>query len=268
MRQSRDEMCFWKYQAVGNAYTVVDGRLTTVCSPIYGVGGDGVLCEMGSDSADFALKIINPDGSSAETSGNGLRIFAYHLWKTGRVVQNVPFTIMTAAGQRTARILADDEVEVSMGRADIIALDEPLIVVGQTLLANIVSMGNPHCVFLLDAPSDETMTRELGALVERHPRFPQRTNVQFAFAKSEADVVAQVWERGAGYTLSSGSSSCAIAAVTRAHHLCGNEVCVQMPGGVLEVRFAADDEITLRGKVLPVAAGKLFVEAHEEVATR
>lgn len=255
MNQQTPKYNFWKYQAVGNAYTVVAGDIERVCSPIYGVGGDGILRAVATDEADFGVEIINPDGSSAETSGNGLRIFAYHLWQTDRVSLNTPFTIMTAAGKRTARVFDDNMVQVSMGRADIIALDQPLVVGDSILSANIVSMGNPHCVFVLDALPDEAMTRKLGAQVERHPRFPQRTNVQFAYPVDRRYVIAQVWERGAGYTLSSGSSSCAVAAVVRAYRLCADEISVEMPGGTLNVSFSVDDEINLRGKVEPVAYG-------------
>ncbi len=257
MKQRRAKNNFWKYQAVGNAYTVIDGEFENACSPIYGVGGDGILCEVETDSADFGVEIFNPDGSSAETSGNGLRIFAYHLWQTGRVALDTPFTIMTAAGQRTARVFAANLVEVSMGRPDLIALDEPLVVGGTILAANIISMGNPHCVFILDSPPDEDMTRTLGTQVESHPRFPQRTNVQFVYLISPQHVIAQVWERGAGYTLSSGSSSCAVAAVMRTKGLCDDEIAVEMPGGTLNVTFLPDGTVKLRGNVRVVASGCL-----------
>ncbi len=251
------EANFWKYQAVGNAYTVVDGEFSRACSPIYGVGGDGLLREVEADAADFAVEIINPDGSSAEISGNGLRIFAFHLWQTSRVMRNTPFTIQTAAGQRTARVLMNNLVEVTMGRAKIIALDEPLSVGDQTVSANIVSMGNPHCVIVLDRLPTESTTRTFGSQIEHHDRFPQRTNVQFVYPIGRKRVIAQVWERGAGYTLSSGSSSCAVAAVMRAKGLCDAEIVVEMPGGALTVSFAPDDQITLRGSVHSVASGTL-----------
>lgn len=257
MKQLTVKNNFWKYQAVGNAYTVVAGDVERVCSPIYGIGGDGILREVRRDSADFGLEIFNPDGSPAETSGNGLRIFAYHLWQTGRVKLNIPFTIQTVAGRRTARVFADEMVEVSMGSAEIITLDQPLSLGGQILSANIVSMGNPHCVFIRDAPPDEQTTRAIGAQVEVHPRFPQRTNVQFARPIDRHRITAQVWERGAGFTLSSGSSSCAIAAVTHAMGLCDDDIEVEMPGGVLHVRIASNNQITLRGTVQPVAIGSL-----------
>jgi diaminopimelate epimerase len=257
MKQFMPKYNFWKYQAVGNAYTVVDGLQRQVCSPIYGVGGDGVLREHATQEADFGVEIINPDGSSAETSGNGLRIFAYHLWQTGRVALETPFTLMSAAGRHLARILPDNMVELSMGRPNIIALDEPLTVGGVTLLVNIISMGNPHCVLILDTPPDEATTRMLGAQIERHPRFPQRTNVQFVFPVDRRRVVAQVWERGAGYTLSSGSSSCAVAAVVRAKGLSDDLIEIEMPGGHMQVTFLPDHSVQLRGAVHPVASGQL-----------
>jgi diaminopimelate epimerase len=196
------------------------------------------------------VRIFNPDGSEAEKSGNGLRIFARWLHDTGRM-RSARFTIHTRGGDAAVEVDGPD-VTVDMGqpsfRDDLASLnadDMRLDVVA-------LSLGNPHCV-VLRATLDVTELRTLGPRIERHPAFPNRTNVQFARVVDRNTVELLIWERGAGETQASGSSACAVVAA--AHHLgyVDAEVTARMPGGELRVRIDPDGHIWQRGPVEVVA---------------
>jgi diaminopimelate epimerase len=216
----------------------------------------------------FSLRIYNPDGSSAEKSGNGLRIFARYLWDQG-LVQGAPFTVHLDVGEARCQVVAGGEaVRVEMGKAgfdsrDIPVAGPPRQVVNETIEAAgeklrfcSVSLGNPHSVILCDRVSAD-QARRLGPLVERNTRFPRRTNVQFLQVIDRANQRIEIWERGAGYTLASGSSACAAASVAYRLGLCDDQVWVHMPGGALQVTIAPDGMITLVGSVTRVLIGKL-----------
>jgi diaminopimelate epimerase len=142
-----------------------------------------------------------------------------------------------------------------MGQAQVGA-ERQLEIGGRDLIVTPVSLGNPHCVILTDdAAADEA--RALGPCIERHPEFPNRTNVQFVQVVSRARLRIEIWERGSGYTLASGSSACAAAAVVRQRGLCDASVTVEMSGGELQVDIAADGAIRQSGPVMWVAWGKL-----------
>jgi diaminopimelate epimerase len=137
-------------------------------------------------------------------------------------------------------------------RRDVI--NEKIEIDGRVFRFCAVSMGNPHCVLICDEIS-EVETRRLGPLVEREPRFPNRTNVQFLKVLDEENLQIEIWERGAGYTLASGSSSCAAAAAAHRLGLCGDQVKVHMPGGVLEVSINPEEIVTLTGEAAPIFEG-------------
>ena len=277
MALDRDQ--FVKSHALGNDYIVVDlARLSfpltpeairLICHRNFGVGSDGILGLQPSRAADFGLRIFNPDGSEAEKSGNGLRIFAKFLHDHG-YARSSTFTVDTLGGMVRANLdVANGSVRtitVDMGmatfRSDQIpvagpprdVLKEPLEVDGERLTFTAVSVGNPHCVVLVDA-LDEARIRRLGPLLENHPLFPNRINVQFARVISRGEVGILIWERGAGYTLASGSSSCAVAAACVRHGLTDRDVRVTMPGGVLEVSVGPDWTLRMAGPASEVARG-------------
>jgi diaminopimelate epimerase len=211
------------------------------------------------------IKILNPDGSEAEKSGNGLRIFAKYLWDEG-YVSTKTFEVITPSGQVTCSLCKDGDISVIMGRASFKSSDIPILSdkhevvnddfhVGEdSLKITAVSMGNPHCVIVSDYVSEET-TRRLGPAIENHPLFPRKTNVQFVQVVDRNNLRAEIWERGAGYTLSSGSSSSAIASAVKKLGLCNDSVAVHMPGGIIKV--VGDDEycVTIQGAVRKVADG-------------
>jgi len=276
-------MRFAKYHGLGNDYIVLEpsevaGELDEqsvrlICHRNYGVGSDGILLgPLPTEEADFAVRIFNPDGSEAEKSGNGLRIFSRYLYDTGRVSEG-EFAVMTAGGRVRARVGAGGRtVTVEMGRVSFDSreipvqgpprevLNEQIEVGGRKLRYCAATVGNPHCVVLRDEARAEE-ARCLGPAIEVDPRFPNRTNVQFMQVLDSSNIRIEIWERGAGYTLASGSSASASAAVAHRLGLCGDRVTVHMPGGTLDIVIGEGFAITMSGPVRKVAAGVISEEA-------
>lgn len=276
-------MEFAKYHALGNDYLVMDaaafgpGQVNAlaprICHRNYGIGSDGIL--LGAPArgdAEFELRIINPDGSEAEKSGNGLRIYVRYLYDMGRV-GSAPFRITTRGGIVQAQVFPERElIRVAMGRAtfdsqavgisgprrEVVA--EAMQFAGRTLSCTGVSVGNPHCV-ITSVPVTEGEARALGPVVERDPRFVNRTNVQLLEVIDRGNLRIQIWERGAGHTLASGSSASASACAARRLGLCDAHVRVHMPGGVLEVEIEPDYHVTQTGPATKVANGTVSAEA-------
>ncbi len=257
---------------LGNDYLVVDPaelpfaltseRVKLLCDRHLGVGSDGLLVWQ----TPLGVRIFNPDGSEAEKSGNGLRIFAKWLFDTRRV-NSARFAIEVGGASAAVEIVSAGgrarSVTVDMGapvfRDDLRELD----VAGERLAVVPLSVGNPHCV-VFRAVLDVTELRRLGPLIETHPAFPNRTNVQFARVPTRSDVELLIWERGAGETQASGSSSCAVVAA--AHHLgmVDTDVTASMPGGELRVRIGPDQTLWLSGPVEEIA----HVTLSEELVAR
>ena len=276
---------FFKGHGLGNDYVAVemDGlgfaltppAVRLLCNRHHGIGADGILARVPAEGADFGLRIFNPDGSEAEKSGNGLRIFAAYLLEGGRVGLRRPFTVQTPGGTVRMEILhaSDDgvlSVEVEMGTATFRSADvglggpdretenEPLeLESGDVVHVNTVSVGNPHCVVFQDALDVETLRRR-GPQVSTHPSFARGVNVQFAVPREPDALDAWVWERGAGETRASGSSACAVAAAAvRRGMVSERQVEVRMPGGALHVHVRDDWSLVLRGPVESVCRGTL-----------
>jgi diaminopimelate epimerase len=275
-----------KYQALGNDYLVLEAgalrrdpapeKIRHLCDRHYGVGSDGLIVRQPPEGRRaskakkaFSIHIYNPDGSWVEKSGNGLRIFARYLWDRGEVTGE-PFQVETPGGTVICRILDGGErISVEMGEAVFDSekipvvgprrevLRESLEVAGQTLTISAVSMGNPHCVVHGHQVS-EGEARRLGPHLENHPMFPRRTNVQFIKVLDRKNIRIEIWERGAGYTLASGTSSCAVCAVARRLDLCGEQVTVHMPGGELSVSTGQDYRMNLTGPARRVLEAELF----------
>jgi diaminopimelate epimerase len=280
---------FVKAHGLGNDYIVLNEgnlsfRLTPeavrlLCHRHYGIGSDGLLVFAGSRTPPFGLRIFNPDGSEAEKSGNGIRIFAKYLFEHGYTRESA-FYIETKGGLVRVELEIEGDrvagVTVEMGRAtfrsaeipvtgeDREVVNEELNLSGQRLQFTAVSVGNPHCVILVDHLDPEQI-RRLGPEIEHHPLFPQRTNVQFVKVGSRSRVAMLIWERGAGYTLASGSSACAVAATCRRLDLIDTQVTIQMPGGDLSVAIQPNWELTMRGPVSEVYAGILSADLVAEI---
>ena len=262
---------------LGNDYLVAEPaalpagvRLTPqtvrlICDRHRGVGSDGILELLPPTGTPerFGLRIWNPDGSTAEKSGNGLRIFAKYLREHGHTAAGA-FTIVTPGGDATVALALDDQT----GRVASITVDmgaptfDPrtqIPVDGEELAVTILSVGNPHCVVIV--PDIDTIDLErLGPRIERHPAFPDRTNVQFATPVSPDRVRAIIWERGAGVTLASGSSASAVAAACHRRGLVGTAVTVAMPGGELQVRIDDNGQLSLTGPAEEICQGTLSAD--------
>ena len=273
---------FVKSHALGNDYIVMDPSVLSfpltpeairrICDRHLGVGSDGILAHVPADAADYGLRIFNPDGSEAEKSGNGLRIFARYL-HDHRLARERTFTVQTPGGLvNVALHLNGDDVEritVDMGAATFRSeripmqgaprevVDELIEVDGAPIAITAVSMGNPHCVvFVRDLAGVDL--RRMGPKLEHHPVFPQRTNVQFAEVRARDRVAILIWERGAGETMASGSSACAVAAAAvRRGAADAGDVTIEMPGGMLQITVGADWSIRMSGPATEVYEGTL-----------
>jgi diaminopimelate epimerase len=224
-----------------------------------------------SKKAKFALRIFNPDGSEAEKSGNGLRIFSRYLWDR-KLVRKDDFAIETRGGLVQATVMErgkivsvemgrvsfwSDEIPVAGPRREVI--NEPIYLRGQRFNFCGATVGNPHCVLPLPNISAE-LAKQIGPMLETHLRFPNRTNVQLMKIIDRKNIQIEIWERGAGYTLASGSSSSAAAAVAHKLGRCDREIAVHMPGGIIEIEIGDDFAIRMTGAVTKVLEGTMNAE--------
>ena len=283
-------MHFVKYHALGNDYLVFDAarhefaltaeQIQRVCHRNFGIGSDGILVRVPDAAHLHHVRIFNPDGSEAEKSGNGLRIFARWLFDESLVGEE-PFHVQTLGGQVRCCILQHGRaVQVDMGRVVFeglesleglsssepseslstlstlsTAMNKPGFLKKPGLfITHIANIGNPHCVIFRDRVSSDE-AKAIGPLIENHPRFPKRTNVQFVQVLDAQHIRLEIWERGAGYTLASGSSSCAAAAVAVRLGLChaSSPITAIMPGGELQIELSANFDARLTGGVTRVA---------------
>ncbi len=275
-------MKFYKYHALGNDYVILDPRdqpltltpdhIRLICDRHYGVGSDGILLgPIPSAKTPFLLRIFNPDGSEAEKSGNGIRIFCRYLWDH-KLVDRQPIHVETKGGVVRCLVLNDGKrVQVEMGRVSFWSKDIPVageprevlqeaITVGEeTFRFSGATIGNPHCVILVQDLSPE-LAKKNGPLLEVHPLFPNRTNVQFLKVLDRNNIQIEIWERGTGYTLASGSSSSAAAAVARKLGLCDSQITVNMPGGEISISVSENFDVVMVGPVTRIAEGQLSDE--------
>ncbi len=269
-----------KYHALGNDYIVVDPaflnvsmteeNIRIICDRNFGVGSDGILYGPLKAEEPFPVRIFNPDGSEAEKSGNGLRIFAKYLADAGYIRDQTEFDVLTMGGTAHVTLLNPEAelAEVDMGTASFFSrdipvsgearevVDEEILLYGAPYRITCLTVGNPHCVMVADTVSKEQALR-LGPAIEKHPMFPNRINMQIVQILSRNAIKIEIWERGAGYTLASGSSSCAAVAAAHRLGLVDGNVTVTMPGGGMGIRMEKSGHILMRGTVSPVFEGKL-----------
>ena len=277
-------MRFYKYHALGNDYIVMNPadfpewssptreQIRVICHRNFGAGSDGILWgPLPSKRAQFGLRIFNPDGSEAEKSGNGLRIFSRYLHDQ-KFTGVAPFTIETPGGVVESRVMQDGQlITVEMGRVTFQSdqipvagpvrsvLNEKFTIKDREFTFCAAGIGNPHCVIVLPEIS-EHLARTYGPDIEVHPNFPNRINVQFLKVLDRQNVQIEIWERGAGYTLASGSSSSASAAVAHKLGLVDAKLTVHMPGGQIGIEIAPDFAIKMSGPTTRVAEGVLHQE--------
>lgn len=281
---------FVKTHGLGNEYIVLDStnidfKLTKqvimrLCNIHFGIGSDGIVMKVPSSKADFGFRVYNPDGSEAEKSGNGLRIFCKYLYDYG-FTDARQFSVETLTDIVYADIVEEKNgkallVRVEMGKAIFTSRDIPVNsdkaeFISQKIMAgdkefevNCVSVGNPHCVIVKDELSEKEI-RTYGPLIENHPLFPNRINVQFAKVLSDHDAQILIWERGAGYTLASGSSSCAASSVLVKKGLIKGDLTMHMQGGTLKIQIDNNFSIRMTGEVREIASGTLGSELLEDL---
>jgi diaminopimelate epimerase len=275
---------FWKYHGIGNDFILFADfqrrlqlskkKIVGLCDRHYGIGADGILILEQSRDADAAMRIFNADGSEAEMCGNGIRCAAKHLYDFS-IVRKERMRIVTLSGVKEVRCIVQneevDEVIVNMGTPSLDCSSIPMKYEGQFIQKVIdvggrqirgtaVSMGNPHFVTFEDFGPDEI--RILGPLIENHPIFPRRTNVEFARIDAKR-IIVDVYERGAGWTLACGTGACAAAVAAAIAGLVkfDEDIEVRLPGGSLWVTVPKDlSSVTMRGSAVRVFVGEIELE--------
>lgn len=282
------EIQFRKYHGLGNDYLVVDpavydidltpDAIRLICDRNHGAGSDGILYGPIGPKGGHRVRIFNPDGSEAEKSGNGLRIFAKYLFES-KYVDGKDFCIETLGGTVEVNITDDSAsmIRINMGKATFLSseipvagperevVDEQLQIAGTEYRVTCLSVGNPHCVIPLEDVTDEK-ARTLGPLVENHEMFPNRINMQLLKTVDRSNIEIRIWERGAGYTLASGSSSCAAAAAAHRLGLVGGDVTVKMPGGSLLIEISDTGDIFMTGPVEGVFEGRFHGDLEQRLS--
>ena len=250
-----------KWQALGNDYLLVERAELTqpltpdavreLCDYHYGVGSDGLLEVVSAEEGRAEVRIWNPDGSTAELSGNGVRIVA--AWLARR--SDAERVVLTIGSREVAAVVgADGDIALDVGQVEV-GETETLDLGDERIEFTPVSVGNPHAVVRREPKRGELL--RLGPRVERHSRFPDRTNVQLVRVDGPHDLTVGVWERGAGETLSSGTSSVAAAAAAVANGWCESPIEVHLPGGDLLVELDVDGGARLTGPAVEICRVEL-----------
>lgn len=275
---AQTRLSFTKVEGTGNDFLLVDlikHRLSlswkklapALCDRKFGVGADGLLLVSPSKRADLKMRIVNADGTEAEMCGNGIRCVARHYYARHR--RKTRLEIETKAGLKKTRIHDDGTVSVNMGRPVLDPEQIPVVhpgsregrpftvsVPGRKITLVPVSMGNPHALVLTPLP-DKTFF-QIAPFIEKHPAFPNRTNVHLLRVKSPSLLEILIWERGAGATLSCGTGACAALVGARVLGQSGPKARVRVPGGTLAVEWRGE-EVTLTGPARFVFEGRLVL---------
>jgi len=283
-------LLFVKMHGLGNDFVVIgaldgmplrEGELSEfvrfACDRHFGVGADGVIWILPSEDADFKMRIFNPDGSEAEMCGNGIRCAAKWFYDRDYAKGEI-IRVETLAGLKTVWVHAKEgkatDVTVDMGEPifnptqipttlgnDGEAIEVPLTVDGgETFTVSAVSMGNPHCVIFV-GDVDTFPVEVAGPKIERHPAFPQRTNVEFVQVVSRNELKVRVWERGAGLTLACGTGACASLVIAAKTGRAERKAKVHLPGGALTIEWRDDNKVYMTGPAVEVFRGELVWES-------
>lgn len=279
-------MKFTKMHGLGNDYVYVNCFEETVPDPVsiairvsdrhFGIGSDGLILILPSETADARMRIFNPDGSEAEMCGNGLRCVAKYLYDHG-IARKDRLTIETGAGLLTVdlEIGSTDRVErvrVDMGiprlsRREIpmlgdppdgMAVSLPLVVGDREFRVTAISMGNPHCVIFVD-DVDLFPVETYGSLIENHPLFPRRTNVEFVQIISPSEVRQRTWERGAGETLACGTGASAVCVAGVLNGVTDRRIVNHLRGGDLELEWKSVGNLYMTGPATEVFRGEITI---------
>lgn len=274
---------FIKMHGLGNDFVIMNFMLgapdrdwpqeaVQLCDRHFGVGADGLVLLLPSDEADFEMRIFNSDGSEAEMCGNAIRCVTRYVFERG-LISDLALTVKTKAGIMRPELVWEDpdnldsiKVKVDMGSPVLNpsaipvsaegerVVNQLLMVGGETISFTAVSMGNPHCVvFVPDVEKTDFYT--LGPMIENHPRFPKKTNVEFVQVLSPGRLKVRVWERGAGETLACGTGACAVAVAGVLNGLSERKVAVELPGGRLDIEWMEDGRVFMTGPAEEVFEG-------------
>jgi diaminopimelate epimerase len=273
---------FTKMQGTGNDFIIIDCRKTKITAPKklavamcdrhYGVGADGILLLLNSGTADFRMRIFNPDGSEAEMCGNGIRCFAKYCYNS-RITSAKQLEIETAAGIKRLNLVVKNKKVISV----IINMGEPILrrdkipmigdqgmAIGETLRLDdgtrfsitSISMGNPHVVIFVEE-IEKFPIEKYGPQIENHPLFPNRTNVEFVKVLNRREVVQRTWERGTGETLACGTGASAVTVACILNKLTERSMMIHLRGGDLKTEWRdGDNSIYLTGSATEVFRGE------------
>lgn len=292
------ELAFVKMHGLGNDFVVMDDLAEELdlapdavqwfCDRNFGIGGDGLILVRPATTpeADFFMLYYNADGSTAEMCGNGVRCFAKYVVDHGLLpADRNEVRVETLGGIKPVEVTRAYDgtlylATVDMGEPKLLPADIPTTlgceapgdpVVGCLMETDLgefevscVSMGNPHCVLWVD-DVETAPVHELGALIEEHPAFPNKTNVEFAELAGDNLVRLRVWERGVGETLACGTGACAAAVVAALTLRTGREVTIDLPGGELEIRWAEDDHVYMTGPAEEVFSGTVVIDEDDDL---
>ena len=273
-------MKFTKMQGAGNDYIYVNGFMEQVADPAqlaiaisdrhFGIGSDGLVLILPSQSCDFRMRMFNSDGSESEMCGNATRCIAKYVYENG-MTDKTSISLETEAGVKLLSLNLEEgkvtSVRVDMGEPILapkqipINLDEtrvvnyPVALEGKKVNITAVSMGNPHAVIFMDS-LDELDIQKSGPKVEHHPLFPRRTNTEFAVVVSPTHIKMRVWERGAGETLACGTGACATAVAAVLNGKTERKVTLELLGGNLEIEWSeVDNHVYMTGPAVTVFEG-------------
>jgi len=283
-------MNFTKLQGAGNDFVLVETSdlqhdwspvAIAMCDRHFGIGADGLLLLLPSETADLQMRVFDRDGSEAEACGNGLRCLAKYALEKGLIGAGTDQVLVeTVAGVRKVKLYQEGgkliRIQASMGKPRFRAKDIPVVIRGSkgnivdiksmlgypvtvdgtNLLLNLVSMGNPHAVYFWQQPVSDFPLSRLGPKVEHLAMFPNRVNFEVARVVSRQQIEARVWERGVGETLACGSGACAITVAAQLYGYIDNKVNVKLPGGILGVEWDRGGEVFLSGPAEIVFSGE------------
>ena len=283
-------MKFTKLQGTGNDFVLVEtsdeGRdwsklALAMCERHFGVGSDGLLLLLPSKSADFRMRMFDPDGSEAEACGNGIRCLARYVYDRGLIPASADrISVETVVGVRQLKLSKEDGrligIQAGMGEPAFEAgeipvkieqgggkitytknmIGYPVSVAGIDMLLNLVSMGNPHAVYFQEKPVADFPLSRVGPEVENSAIFPRRTNFEVARVIDEKEIEVRTWERGVGETLACGSGACAVAVAAQLYGCAGRKVNIKLLGGTLHLEWDGAGEVLMSGPAETVFHGE------------
>ena len=263
-------MHFFKYNGLGNDFIFLDGTTAQavkdpaalarrLCNRHSGIGADGLILLLPSQTADARMRIMNSDGSEAEMCGNASRCVPLHLLTQG-IISNKQISLETLAGPIQTEVVDVSKglVRVNMGRPRDIVPNFEVKLPSQTWVGTKVSMGNPHFVVVVEN-AEEFPVAELGPVLETHPLFPQKTNVEFVQILDPNTARMRVWERGVGITQACGTGACATAAACILKGLTNPQVTLQLDGGELRIEWPEKTDIFMTGSAQKVFEGEIVL---------